>query len=118
MVKFWNNHITVFLFPYSVLPRIAPFDFGEPVNLGEAAQVGCFITEGDLPVVISWLFNGVSVSKIPDVSTPKVGRKGTGMVIDPTSSSHQGNYTCAARNKAGTVNYTSPLFINGNEPVP
>lgn len=34
-----------------MLPKIAPFDFGEEaIFAGEAAQVACFVIEGDHPM--------------------------------------------------------------------
>lgn len=110
-----GNFSEPFRFPFPVLPRIAPFDFGEEaIFAGEAAQVSCFVTEGDLPVDISWVFNKADVSVLPGVSTPKAGRKGSSLVIDPTLAMHRGNYTCTARNRAGSTNFTATLNVNGS----
>lgn len=97
-----------------MIPKIAPFDFGEEaIFAGEAAQVSCFVTEGDLPVEIFWTHNEVDASSLPGVSTPKAGRKGSNLLIDPTLSAHQGNYTCTARNRAGSSNVTATLNVYG-----
>lgn len=98
----------------SVLPKISPFDFGEAaIFAGEAAQVSCFVTEGDQPIDISWSFNGSDVSSMNGVSTTKAGRKASTLVIDPALSSHRGSYTCTARNRAGAANFTATLNVNG-----
>lgn len=99
---------------FSVLPKISPFDFGEAaIFAGEAAQVACFVTEGDQPIDISWSFNGSDASTLHGVSTTKIGRKASTMVIDPALSGHRGNYTCTASNRAGFVNFTATLNVNG-----
>lgn len=97
-----------------MLPKIAPFDFGEEaIFAGEAAQVACFVIEGDHPMEISWTYNGHDLGSLVGVSIVKSGRKGSNLVIDPTLSSHQGNYTCSARNRAGAANFTATLNVNG-----
>jgi len=98
-----------------VLPKISPFDFGEEaIFAGETAQVACLVMEGDQPMEIMWFYNGnVDVKNLQGVTVVKAGRKGSNLVIDPTLSSHQGNYTCSARNRAGTSSFTALLNVNG-----
>uniref|UniRef100_A0A8D8Z8F6 Down syndrome cell adhesion molecule-like protein 1 homolog n=1 Tax=Cacopsylla melanoneura TaxID=428564 RepID=A0A8D8Z8F6_9HEMI len=92
-----------------VLPRITPFDFESPIYAGEAAQVACMISEGDLPINITWLYGphqGVTVNR--------VGGKASMLVIEKTGYEHRGTYTCTATNRAGSSNYSSLLYVNGN----
>lgn len=84
------------------------------MSTGEAAQVTCSVSSGDLPLEISWSFEGRSVSDIPGITTMKAGKKASVILIDPISAEHRGNYTCTAKNRAGVSNYTSALHINGN----
>lgn len=49
------------------------------------------------------------------ITTTKVGRKASLLLIDPANSGHRGNYTCTVRNPAGMVNYTTSLYIHGME---
>lgn len=99
------------LFP--VLPKIIPFDFGtKPIYAGQAAQITCFVSEGDQPLELLWSFNGSIVTDKEGIQTNKFGRTST-LLIDPTSANHIGNYTCIANNAAGAVNYTAILDIFG-----
>lgn len=80
---------------------------------GEAAQVTCLVSSGDQPLEVSWTFGGMDVSRLAGVSTQKIGRKGNLLLIDPVAENHRGNYTCTAGNRAGVVNFTANLKING-----
>ncbi|XP_059477700.1 cell adhesion molecule Dscam2 isoform X5 [Neocloeon triangulifer] len=95
-----------------VFPKISPFSFGdEPIYYGQAAQATCLVTEGDLPLEITWSFQGSNLSTQMGISTTKVGRKASLLLIDPTLPGHTGNYTCTAKNKAGVANLTAKLNI-------
>lgn len=98
-----------------VLPQILPFDFGHrPMSSGEAAQVTCLVSTGDRPLNITWKFRNREASSFPGVTVTEVGQKASLLIIDPVSSMHAGNYTCSARNVAGTASYQATLRINGN----
>lgn len=45
----------------------------------------------------------------------KIGQKAVLLLIDSVSESHMGNYTCTAKNKAGSVSYTASLNVYGTE---
>ncbi|XP_065340876.1 cell adhesion molecule Dscam1 isoform X31 [Cloeon dipterum] len=95
-----------------VLPKMVPFSFGdEPIYYGQAAQATCLVSEGDLPLEITWSFQGSNLSTQMGISTTKVGRKASLLLIDPTLPGHTGNYTCTAKNKAGISNLTASLHI-------
>ncbi|RZF32483.1 hypothetical protein LSTR_LSTR016773 [Laodelphax striatellus] len=99
---------------FLVLPRIIPFDFGEsPIFAGEAAQVTCLVSQGDPPLDISWSFHGLGDLSQLGLSTNKVGKKASMLLIESASSHHRGNYTCSVRNPAGSVNYSTSLEIHG-----
>ncbi|KAI5751952.1 hypothetical protein M8J77_012420 [Diaphorina citri] len=91
----------------NVLPRITPFDFESPIYAGEAAQVACMISEGDLPINITW-----SYEPHPGVSVNRVGTKASLLVIEHTGYEHRGTYSCTATNLAGSSNYSSLLYVN------
>lgn len=96
-------------------PRILPFSFGDsPIFAGQSAQVSCFVVEGDSPLDISWSFQGVDVLMRFGISTTKVGKKASMMVIDSASFHHQGNYTCTATNPAGVSTYAASLQVHGS----
>lgn len=96
-----------------VLPRIIPFHFDVPIFAGQATQVTCLVAEGDAPLDIMWSFQGTELSSQMGISTTKVGRKASLLLIDPATSGHRGNYTCTVRNPAGSVNFTASLDIHG-----
>lgn len=95
-------------------PYIIPFDFGgSPIYAGQTAQAACFTSEGDLPIDISWSFQGSQGLEHLGITTSNIGRRASALMIDEVNSQHQGNYTCTARNWAGIVNYTAKLDIHG-----
>lgn len=68
---------------------------------------------GDLPLNITWLFNGKGVNEYQEISVSKTGRRGSTLMIESASYSLSGNYTCVAMNKAGHFHYSAELLING-----
>lgn len=99
---------------YPVLPQILPFEFGEEaVNYGELTSLTCSISKGDLPIEIAWLHNNIAIENTELISIVKVNRKISTLSIDSARASHSGNYTCLARNLAGSATYTTTLYVNG-----
>jgi hypothetical protein len=99
------------LFP--VLPRIVPFSFETPLFAGQATQVTCLLSEGDLPLEIQWFFEGEPLKEKAGVSATKIAQRASLLLIDPAGWSHSGNYACLARNAAGSTNYTASLEVHG-----
>ncbi|XP_043064012.1 Down syndrome cell adhesion molecule-like protein Dscam2 isoform X16 [Drosophila ficusphila] len=96
-----------------VPPHISPFEFGdEPANFGDSVTVQCTISKGDLPVDITWLFNDYAINEYHGVTTSKIGKKVNVLTIDSVNGNNAGDYTCRARNKAQTVEYTAALIVN------
>ncbi|XP_068899448.1 cell adhesion molecule Dscam1 isoform X42 [Tenebrio molitor] len=95
-----------------VLPRIAPFSFGDsPVHSGQTAQVTCLVSEGDLPLNITWSFQGGVIDLHSGVVTTNIGKKASSLLIDSVSEVQSGNYTCTAQNRAGSSDYTASLDV-------
>lgn len=107
--------LVFFSFFLVVLPKIVPFHFEDPIFAGQAAQVSCLVSEGDFPLDITWLFQYEKIGDLSGVSTTKVGKRASMLLIEPSSYEHNGNYTCVASNKAGSTNFTAALNINGLE---
>lgn len=97
-----------------MIPRIVPFYFEEPIFAGITTQVTCLVSEGDVPIDITWSLHGSENLTDLGISTSKIGSKVSVLIIETTALHHRGNYTCTARNQAGTANYTASLNINGN----
>jgi len=99
--------------PFTVRPRIVPFEFDSPIYAGQAAQVTCLVAEGDQPMEINWSFQATHMGSQNGISTNKFGSKASILMVDPANSGHSGNYTCTVKNIVGVVNYTASLEIHG-----
>ncbi len=108
-----------------VYPRIKPFYFEEPIFAGQAAQATCLVSEGDLPLNISWSFEGHSNKPLSElgISTNMFGQKANVLLIESTGAQHRGNYTCSVYsiNSSTVTWYSTELNIHGkdlNQPGP
>ena len=102
------------------LPEIGSISFSKEVmNEGDFAQISCIVTSGDQPLTISWSFHGTDgeagegVDK--GISTTNLGSRMSMLVIDNVRHHHQGQYTCQAKNGAGSRESSAELKVNGNE---
>lgn len=96
------------------VPIILPFEFGEEAfDSGSTASVSCIVTKGDTPIDISWMFNGRRLSVDDGVTITKSGGKISLLSIESVLSRHAGNYTCSARNTAGSGQHTAELQVMG-----
>lgn len=81
---------------------------------GGFAQLSCIVTTGDEPLTISWSFHGgIITSDLGIIITP-IGTRGSMLIISNVGHKHRGNYTCTAKNSAGTRSSTVELNVNGN----
>ena len=98
-------------------PEIGPFSFSKDVmNEGDFAQISCIVTSGDQPLTISWSFHGDGTeSDSPDngITTTNLGTRMSMLVIEQVKHTHQGYYTCQAKNNAGVSSYSTRLKVNG-----
>ncbi len=53
------------------------------------------------------------MSSEPDITTTMVGQRTSILMINYVGYRHSGEYTCTARNKAGTASYSTQLRVNG-----
>ncbi|XP_046738267.1 Down syndrome cell adhesion molecule-like protein Dscam2 isoform X3 [Diprion similis] len=97
-----------------VAPQILPFTFGEePANWGELVSVTCSVIKGDLPIAISWAFNGEPIENDQtDVTIGSTNKKNSVLSIEAVVARHAGEYTCSASNKAGATSHSAALFVN------
>lgn len=105
-------------FYFLVPPRIVPFSFEEPIFAGQAAQVTCLVSEGDLPLDITWTYQGSSNRSMMDlgISTSRFGQKTSMLLIESTNAEHRGNYTCTAKSLSTlqlSSHYSAELNIHG-----
>lgn len=92
-----------------------PFSFGDtPTNTGEMIGAHCMVTKGDLPIDIRWFFNDEPVEEGSDfVTIAKMSSRTSSMNIEEIRDVHRGTYKCVAKNKAGSAEIHSTLFVNG-----
>lgn len=76
------------------------------------AIVSCAVTKGDLPLEISWLLNGRHLSGITAITVDNSKKRVSQLSIDSVSTEHAGEYTCVARNSAGTIHFSAVLNVN------
>ena len=82
---------------------------------GSFAQVSCIVPKGDEPLSISWSFHGAELKTDPGVGiiTSPLGNRGSSLMIPSVGHRHAGNYTCNAKNNAGSFSQTVQLSVNG-----
>lgn len=93
---------------------MVPFTFGsKPLQEGTSTTLQCTVSEGDLPLHITWLFNDVEIEDSETITISKLGRRGSALTIDSVTSAHVGNYTCSIKNLVGSEINTAQLLVNG-----
>jgi len=73
------------------------------------AQATCLVQEGDTPITVTWLKDGIQMSSSPAIHISHINEFTSILVIEQAESIHSGNYTCAATNAART-SYSSALL--------
>lgn len=105
------SHHLIFRY-HTVTPNILPFDVDQALFSGESVQMMCHISKGDTPLEIYWEFNGKQLSR--ELGTfSKVGDRSSVLVLPSVTGGHSGNYTCTAKNRAGSASFTTILKIIG-----
>ena len=100
----------------SVGPQLLPIAFNaEVANSGDSVSVPCSILKGDMPMDISWAFNGVPIdtSKDASITVTRISKHLSTLSIDGVSARHAGEYACSASNLAGSVSRSATLTVNG-----
>uniref|UniRef100_T1IRM3 Down syndrome cell adhesion molecule-like protein Dscam2 n=1 Tax=Strigamia maritima TaxID=126957 RepID=T1IRM3_STRMM len=96
----------------NVPPQIIPFSFqGDFLFEGTLARVACVVSQGDLPLVITWSKDGGHLAPDLGVTVRDFDEHSSVLTINRVTSRHNGNYTCSAQNPAGSVNFTAQLVV-------
>lgn len=99
----------------AVPPQISHFSFGEEViNAGEITITQCTVIKGDLPLNISWYFNGKPVQHLHGVAVAKSNQRISSLTIESADETHSGEFSCVAENAAGKTSYSAFLSVNGS----
>ncbi|KAK9680795.1 hypothetical protein QE152_g38810 [Popillia japonica] len=97
----------------NVPPQILHFDFGNDiVNSGEMAIVNCAVTRGDFPITISWTLHNETINHLEGISITNTNKRVSQLAIDSVNAQHAGEYTCHAKNLAGSTEYSAILRVN------
>jgi len=64
-------------------------------------------------VNITWTLNNQPFEDYLEILTTKRGKRINELTIEAVSAKHVGNYSCVAENRAGVVNHTAELKVNG-----
>ena len=83
------------------------------VDAGDFAQLSCIAMKGDEPLTISWTFHGQGISNDIGIVITPLGTRASMLSISKVGYSHNGNYTCNAKNGAGVKSETAVLKVNG-----
>ncbi|KAG1677259.1 Down syndrome cell adhesion molecule-like protein Dscam2 [Nymphon striatum] len=91
-------------------PVIMPLSPSAVFKSGGRLNLHCFVSEGDPPIKFSWLLNGLTLPHSLDLTIANTGFSSslTGMNVNRA---HFGNYSCHAKNKAGTVSDQTSVKI-------
>lgn len=111
-----KEKITRKIFVIAEPPQILPIDFGSDAFYeGDLAQVNCVLRKGDRPLTITWMLNGLALVSTDDTEIVSVGSRTSILTLDPVRAHHQGNYSCVAKNAAGTAHVEASLIVNGKQ---
>ncbi|GAB6032243.1 Down syndrome cell adhesion molecule-like protein 1 [Chamberlinius hualienensis] len=97
-----------------VPPKIIPFEFqDELLREGMRARLQCVISEGDLPLTVTWWKDGSPITPDMGILVKVLDEFSTILTINHISPKHNGEYICMASNEAATVTHMARLSVNG-----
>lgn len=73
----------------------------------------CGVSQGDLPISITWLKDGRKLESNVGVEISDIDPYSSLLNVARLDSSHSGEYTCTASNPAAEVRYTAKLQVQG-----
>lgn len=79
------------------------------------SSVLCTVHKGDFPIGIRWTLNGKPIANFQGISTMRTNKRSSQLTIDSINAEHAGEYTCIAKNDAGTASHKAVLHVNGND---
>uniref|UniRef100_T1JCZ7 Down syndrome cell adhesion molecule-like protein Dscam2 n=1 Tax=Strigamia maritima TaxID=126957 RepID=T1JCZ7_STRMM len=96
-----------------VPPTIMPFSFpDEQLHIGMRVRVVCVVSQGDVPMTITWLKDGQPIPGELGVSVQMLDEYSSSLVIRSVTLRHNGNYTCVASNAAAAAFHSALLHAN------
>ncbi|KAL1430257.1 hypothetical protein MTO96_015201 [Rhipicephalus appendiculatus] len=94
-------------------PVVNPFSFADDLIEGKRAGAACIVSDGDLPITIQWLKDGIPVEHQRELGASVADANDYTSFLSFTGvrQLHSGNYTCVASNPAASANYTAPMVV-------
>ncbi|XP_076334942.1 cell adhesion molecule Dscam1-like isoform X4 [Tachypleus tridentatus] len=92
-------------------PRIQPFSFLQKAELGTHVRVTCGLLKGTLPVTFIWKKNGKILQMVNDKVRLLPQEGFVVLEVKNVDANDNGNYTCIAKNAAGSDSFTSLLTV-------
>ncbi|XP_077561118.1 cell adhesion molecule Dscam1-like [Haemaphysalis longicornis] len=92
-------------------PVVSPFSFPDDLTEGKRAGAACIVSDGDLPISISWLKDGRPLDPALAASVAEANDYTSFLSFTGVRQLHTGNYTCVASNPAAAANYTAPMVV-------
>lgn len=93
---------------------IEPFSFKTDLAENMRTRTVCGVSQGDLPLRLTWLKDGDNVLSSLGVNISNLDQYTSILSITSLSQVHSGNYTCVASNQADEVKFTAMLQVKGN----
>lgn len=96
-----------------VSPRIEAFAFADDLRVGIRTRLLCGISQGDLPLEITWTKDGRSLAQLPAVAVKELDTFSSVLILTDLGAVHSGYYQCHVRNAAGVASYGTHLYVQG-----
>jgi hypothetical protein len=77
------------------------------------ASLFCTVSKGDFPIAIVWTLSNRSIESFQGISVMRTNKRISQLSIDSVQAEHAGEYTCSAKNSAGTAHHSAILHVNG-----
>ena len=97
---------------FSVPPTITPFQW-LPTPEGHRTSATCQIPTGDLPIRITWYWNGKIIKNNHNGVSISNRTFLSHLEFSDVKTEHRGRYTCKAENRAGSASYSTELIVQG-----
>ena len=91
---------------------------GENLRLGQRVSMLCSVTDGDLPISLTWFRDDAKMltatsSGNDGIVISQIGSYESVLRIDHLRPGHNANFTCVAENPAGSAAHSQTLRVKG-----
>ena len=92
---------------------------GENLRLGQRVSMLCSVTDGDLPISLTWfrddakMLTATSSGGNDGIVISQIGSYESVLRIDHLRPGHNANFTCVAENPVGSAAHSQTLRVKG-----